>query len=39
MTEASKKQSLFEVCVRKQAEWNPSSCADFTDEAIALGRH
>lgn len=37
MAENAKKQNLFEVCMRKQAEWNPSSCMDFTDEAIALG--
>ncbi|XP_032795587.1 cysteine protease ATG4B isoform X2 [Daphnia magna] len=35
MTEAGKKQNLFEVCTQRQAEWHPSSM-DLADEAIAL---
>jgi len=40
MSEADKKQSLFEVCHQRQTEWLPStalSADGLMDEAIALG--
>lgn len=37
MTQTDKKQSLFEVCSQRQAEWDPSSTIELMDEAIGLG--